>query len=78
MGLGRGTHSFSGGGSGISADDFPGLIDFEYDSLEVTSKTDDGPTGISFYEGNLTTLVATMTITYDVDGDIQTVVRTKV
>jgi hypothetical protein len=54
-----------------------GLLNFAYDAFDVISKTIDGPTVIRYYTGGLSgTLVATITITYDVDGDIDTVVRT--
>lgn len=70
-----GIHSFSSTSSGTT--NFPGIINFKYDAFEVTSKTVDGPTEVQYFIGGLSgTLIATITITYDIDGDILTVVRT--
>jgi hypothetical protein len=43
-----------------------------YDTLQVTSKTADGPTQIVSKTGGLAgTIVQTLNIVYDVDGDFQ-------
>lgn len=54
------------------------LIDFEFDAIKVVTKDADGqPTQVEYYKGGLSgTLIATLDITYDVDGDLATVVRT--
>lgn len=66
----------NGGGSSITPEDFPGLLNFKFDSFEVTAKTLDGPTEIEYYTGGVGgTLVATITITYDSEGDIESVER---
>jgi len=74
--MGR-TIAFGGsGGSSFKAEDFPGLLNFKFDSFEVTEKNLDGPTEIKYYTGGVGgTLVATITITYDSEGDIETVER---
>ena len=70
------TIAFGGGGSSITPQDFPGLLNFKFDSFEVTAKTLDGPTVIEYYTGGVGgTLVATITITYDSEGDIESVER---
>ena len=52
------------------------LINFEFDAIDITAKTDDGPTEVKYFKEGLSgTLVATISITYDGDGDIKTVVR---
>lgn len=54
-----------------------GLLNFQFDSFDVTAKDVNGPTEVKYYTGGVGgTLVATITITYDVDGDIDTVERT--
>jgi hypothetical protein len=66
----------SGTGSSITPEDFPGLLNFKFDSFEVTTKTIDGPTEIKYYTGGIGgTLVATITIVYDLEGDIESVER---
>jgi hypothetical protein len=66
----------SNGGGSFNAEDFPGLLNFKFDSFEVTEKNLDGPTEIKYYTGGVGgTLVATITITYDLEGDIETVER---
>ena len=50
------------------------LVTEEFDSVVITSKNADGcPTGIEYSFGG--TLVATLTLTYDADGDLQSVTR---
>jgi len=48
-----------------------------FDSIKVVSKTFDGPTLVEYYSGGLSgALQASISIVYDVDGDIVSVVRT--
>jgi len=50
------------------------LVTEEFDSVVITSKNADGcPTGIEYSLAGV--LVATLTLTYDVDGDLQSVSR---
>ena len=63
---------------GTTVDLTPGatgsLISEEWDSVVVTSKNADGcPLTVEYSLAG--SLIATITITYDVDGDLQTLVR---
>jgi len=51
------------------------IITEEFDSVAVTAKNSDGcPTTVEYSLAG--DLIATLTITYDVDGDLQSVTRT--
>jgi hypothetical protein len=54
------------------------LITEPFDAIDMFSKNAAGdPLVIKYYQGGLAgTLIATLTITYDGDGDLKTVVRT--
>lgn len=48
------------------------IIQKKYDTIQVTSKNANGPTGLVYRNGGLSgSIVAVGTITYDIDGDFQ-------
>lgn len=61
--------------SSLSAKTASSLFTEAYDTIQVTSKTVDGPTEIVTKTGGLAgTVVQTLTIAYDVDGDFESAV----
>ena len=57
-----------------STGDLHSLVPLEHDQVTITAKTVDGPTVIEYRQA--TALVATLTLTYDLDGDVSNVART--
>lgn len=50
------------------------LIHKKYDTVQITAKTTNGPTAVVYRDGGLSgTIVATAALTYDIDGDFQTI-----
>jgi len=50
------------------------LVPREFDDIEITQKNAEGDPEIAIYR-SAGSVVATLTITYDIDGDLQRVVR---